>query len=322
MLKTRYHASGSTTQVHLGGWRKQPHDARDEAFKLKLPPGFAAVPTSLDLRPLCPPVDDQGQLGSCTANMLAGMVEFNEHIATAKAAATAAVTVSGITVAADGSITYTTKVVPPAPAPTPNPTPTPTPSPKKLIHASRLFSYYATRKIEGTTGEDSGATIRDTVKSGALYGLVDEALYPYDITKFAVNPPATIWTAAATHKVTSYHSINDGDIATMKAALVGGNLVGYGFQVYDYFLSAAMAKQGFLDLPGPSEQLQGGHAQALVGYDDKKVSPFNPAHIGAFLVRNSWGTDWCLGGYYWISYEYIKNTALASDFWVVQSAPL
>jgi hypothetical protein len=71
------------------------------------------------------------------------------------------VTVSGVTQASDGSISFTTKVTAgsapsPTPGPAPSPTPSPTPSPKpgKLIDVARLFEYYATRKIEGTTNEE------------------------------------------------------------------------------------------------------------------------------------------------------------------------
>jgi hypothetical protein len=34
------------------------------------------LPPSVDLRSSCPPVYDQGQLGSCTANAIAGLHEF------------------------------------------------------------------------------------------------------------------------------------------------------------------------------------------------------------------------------------------------------
>lgn len=36
----------------------------------------APLPPSVDLRPLCPPVYDQGNLGSCTANAIAGAYAF------------------------------------------------------------------------------------------------------------------------------------------------------------------------------------------------------------------------------------------------------
>jgi C1A family cysteine protease len=37
------------------------------------------LPPSVDLRPECPPVYDQGQLGSCTANGIAGAIEFDQR---------------------------------------------------------------------------------------------------------------------------------------------------------------------------------------------------------------------------------------------------
>jgi C1A family cysteine protease len=55
------------------GWKPQKPDFRDKKLTLVQPP---ILPSMVDLRPLCPPVYDQGQLGSCTANGLAGAVEF------------------------------------------------------------------------------------------------------------------------------------------------------------------------------------------------------------------------------------------------------
>jgi C1A family cysteine protease len=326
MLKTYHRHDGTQHQVHLNGWKKQFVDPRDNAFRLKLHPGIlGAAPTSFDLRSICSPVEDQGDLGSCTANMLAGMVESNElraaqtgraGIVVSPTNSTPSVTVSGVTMASDGSISFTTKVgvVAPAPSPTPAPTPTPSPAPTpSFTDVSRLFQYYATRKIENTVTEDSGATIRDTLKAANKFGVLDEKLWPYDTTKFAVNPASNLWTAAATHKVTSYHSIADGDLTTMKALIASGFLVGFGFSVYSYFMTQDMAKNAFLHLPAKSETLEGGHAVALCGYDDAK---------GAFLVRNSWGANWGLAGYFWMAYDYVAKTSLASDFWVIQSSPV
>jgi hypothetical protein len=322
MLKEVHAKDGSVRRVHMRGWRKQPVDVRDEAFRVKMPGILLAIPPSFSNLPGCSPVVDQGDLGSCTGNMFAGIVEFNELKRLglrAAAPAVPTVQVSGVAVASDGSLSFATKVVPAAPAPTPAPAPSKVP-----VLCSRLFEYYATRKIEGTVQEDSGATIRDAIKAGAQYGVAAEAAYPYDITKFAVNPPAAIWAAAATHKVTSYHSIADGDLSTMKSMLASGFLVGFGFQVYDHFMSQTMATEAVLPYPDPSEQLQGGHAVCLVGYDDAKVikRANGTFSTGAFLVRNSWGASWGLGGYFWMAYDYVGDTKQASDFWVVQSSPI
>jgi C1A family cysteine protease len=60
------------------GWRPDAPDQRDYRFE---PPAdvLAALPSMVDLRPSCPPVYDQGQLGSCTANAIGGAVEFERR---------------------------------------------------------------------------------------------------------------------------------------------------------------------------------------------------------------------------------------------------
>jgi C1A family cysteine protease len=59
------------------GWIRDLPDPRDRYWQA---PALASaqLPTSVDLRPQCPPVYDQGELGSCTANAIAGAVQFDE----------------------------------------------------------------------------------------------------------------------------------------------------------------------------------------------------------------------------------------------------
>ena len=59
------------------GWLPDVPDARDVPFRavFRVP---LKLPSQVDLREGCSPVEDQGQLGSCTAQALAGALEFLE----------------------------------------------------------------------------------------------------------------------------------------------------------------------------------------------------------------------------------------------------
>lgn len=57
------------------GWRRDTPDMRDFRFAVAPP---KTLPPELSLRAQMPPVYDQGQLGSCTANAIGGILEFNE----------------------------------------------------------------------------------------------------------------------------------------------------------------------------------------------------------------------------------------------------
>ncbi len=54
------------------GWRPELPDARDKMYARRL----GDLPPACDLRPSMPPVYDQGQLGSCTGNAIAGAMEY------------------------------------------------------------------------------------------------------------------------------------------------------------------------------------------------------------------------------------------------------
>ena len=59
------------------GWVPDLPDHRDLMYSA--PMGvMAATPAKIDLRLQCPPVVDQGQLGSCTGNAIAGAHQFDQ----------------------------------------------------------------------------------------------------------------------------------------------------------------------------------------------------------------------------------------------------
>lgn len=247
--------------THYYGWRPDRPDFRDYVYEL---PSTQILPASVDLRPGCPPVYDQGQLGSCTANAIAGALEYDQI--------------------KQGETPFT---------------------------PSRLLIYYDERKMEGTISSDSGAAIRDGVKSVNLQGACPESEWPYDISRFAVAPPAQCYVDAAKYKAVVYQRIPR-NLSLMKACLASGYPFILGFTVYDSFESSEVAQTGIMPMPSRGESVLGGHAVLAVGYDDASQR---------FLVRNSWGSDWAgpMAGYFTMPYAYLLNSGLSSDFWTIRS---
>jgi C1A family cysteine protease len=59
------------------GWTPDLPDHRDLMFRAPLA-RLGALPNRVDLRPDCPPVYNQGALGSCTANAIAAALQFDQ----------------------------------------------------------------------------------------------------------------------------------------------------------------------------------------------------------------------------------------------------
>jgi C1A family cysteine protease len=242
------------------GWKPDLPDIRDFKYGGTLGKKAVTIPQTMDLRNFCSKVEDQGQLGSCTANALVGNLEFLEN---------------------------KTKT--------------------KFVDRSRLFVYYNERAIEGTVYEDSGAMLRDGIKALATKGVCAESQWPYNIDKFAKKPTMCCFIKALSCKITSYHRLSTLD--DMLHCIADGYPFVFGFTVYDYFESAEMAEKGILQMPTAGEGVLGGHAVMACGYDQ---------NVKRILVRNSWGPDWGLQGYFWMPYEYISNTDLADDLWTIR----
>jgi hypothetical protein len=67
--------TGKPVGGHRGCMPDVP-DARDAHYVPSV--NVANLPESVDLRPLCPPVYDQGSLGSCTANAIGAAIEYKQ----------------------------------------------------------------------------------------------------------------------------------------------------------------------------------------------------------------------------------------------------
>lgn len=173
---------------------------------------------------------------------------------------------------------------------------------------SRLFIYYNERALEGTIGIDSGAMLRDGIKAVASAGACPETMWPYVEPKFADRPPSGCFKIGKRHPAVSYTRVAQ-DVGQLKACLAAGYPFVLGFTVYESFESDEVAGTGVAEMPGSAETAMGGHAVMAVGYDDGS---------GRFLMRNSWGAEWGMGGYFTIPYGYLTDGNLADDFWTIR----
>jgi C1A family cysteine protease len=172
---------------------------------------------------------------------------------------------------------------------------------------SRLFIYYNERVLLNTIYSDSGAFLRDGIKTMNLQGVCSENDWPYLVDQFAVKPPDALYEKAATNQVLSYLRLNNSNIGLLQSCLAQGFPFVFGFSVYESF--KLINKNGIMSMPTFSEQRLGGHAVMAVGYDDEKKY---------FIVRNSWGINWGDNGYFYMPYTYITDANRAIDFWTIR----
>lgn len=171
---------------------------------------------------------------------------------------------------------------------------------------SRLQLYYCSRAMEGTADQDSGAQIRDVMKVLHTQGVAPESEWPYDITQFAVAPPAQAMTDAPNHESLVYFRVLP-SLTRVLNRLSQGFVIVDGMPVYESMETQEVANSGEVPLPEPGEKLLGWHCTATVGYDlDRQV----------LKKRNSWGTGWGKAGYFEVPFAYLN---LMSDRWAIRT---
>lgn len=238
-------------------WNPDKADTRDFRYKRTA----VRLSRTVDLRQHCSPVENQGSLGSCTGQAIAGAIELlNKRN-------------------------------------------------KKPTDVSRLFIYYYERLLLGTINYDSGAYIRDGIKSVFRWGAPLESFWPYIINRFTQEPSQVAIKDGVLRKVTLYERVTD--LNGCLDALSNGFPVTIGFKVYSSFESWTVKRTGVMSYPNKrTERLLGGHAVLLVGYDMVKKR---------FIVRNSWGSGWGDRGYFYMPFSVIEDRTMSSDFWVIKS---
>jgi C1A family cysteine protease len=262
-----------TGRTYGMGWIHEYPDIRDysprhvniapllKQLKMRTP-AKENVPARIDLREWCPPVEDQKDLGSCTANAGVGLIEYFERRAFGKHVDASRLFLYKTTrnllkkTGDTGADIRTT------------------------MGAMVLFGVppesYWPYTIKPGMGEDGF----DREPTAFCYAFSQGYK---SIQYYKLDPPEC-------NKIQALNEI--------KNHLTAGFPSMFGFTVYSSIRT--VGDTGQIPFPGLKESVEGGHAIVAVGYDDD-LKICNPdgkiVTTGAFLIRNSWGEGWGEKGY-------------------------
>jgi len=182
-------------------------------------------------------------------------------------------------------------------------------TPAQLESVSPRMLYNFARRYDEYAGDDTdGSSCRGALKGWFHHGVCLESDWPYDNP--SARPSYGYAQRAAQHTLGVYYRVDLGSITDLQAAIqqVGAVLVSsYTHAGWDAVPQVARAPKGHADLPliawsGKPSQVDG-HAFALVGFNAR-----------GFVVQNSWGSDWGVGGFAVLGYDdWLAN---AMDAWV------
>ncbi len=185
------------------------------------------------------------------------------------------------------------------------------PDASTVANLSEQFLYWACKERDNWPGE--GTWIKVGMEVLQAQGVCAEEVWPYNPDKVDGNEgqgpaPQGAVDAAAAHKITQGELLQARWVSSMKETLADGRPVAFAVPVYRYWLTEPVKSTGDLRMPLTNEASIGGHAMAIVGYQDDATVPGG----GYFLIRNSWGETWAgksqlAAGYGRLPYEFISK---------------
>ncbi len=271
------------------GWLPPPPDMRDyteqrpEIVAMAKGVGLSKeevrLPSSADLRQWCSPVEDQGRIGSCTAQAAVGIVEYFQKRA------------FGIHL--EGS--------------------------RLFVYKATRNLMMATGDTGAWLRSAMGALVLCGVPEEKYWPYTDDsALFDKEPSSFVYSVAEDYAAAKYFCHDPQGAKIPAKDVLSgVKKFVAAGVPAMFGFWGFPSFEHSDV--KGGIPYPCPDERAEWGHAIVAVGYDDEKKIVNTMCRIattGALLIRNSWGGDWGEGGYGWLPYDYILD-GLASDFWSI-----
>lgn len=167
--------------------------------------------------------------------------------------------------------------------------------------SARMF-YEMARRYDEWPGEDySGSSARGAMKGWHKHGVCADKAWPYQLPPKA---PAGLTDArsgdAARRPLGAYFRVNHQDLVAMHSAIAEVGVLYATAMVHEGW--SRVGRDGVI---APMDRILGGHAFAIVAYDDE-----------GFWLQNSWGAGWGAGGLGRVSYD--DWLAHGTDVWVAR----
>lgn len=201
------------------------------------------------------------------------------------------------------------------------------------MHLANFTYRSVTDPLRGTAGDTNQytGTSKTLLQKGGNYsfalntlvdwsGAAEETIAPYNTTTGSLVESAGLSESMAYQDkvhVQNFYKINMSDTEDVKNAIVNYGAVGI-----DYYALATYWSNQYYNASTSGYYCyntnSGNHAVSIVGWDDDYAAsnfPTQPDGNGAWIVRNSWGTDYGDDGYFYLSYydKSISTTAYAVE---------
>jgi hypothetical protein len=147
-----------------------------------------------------------------------------------------------------------------------------------------------------------GSYIERAMEFMTKNGSVPYAEFPYNDQDCSKQPDQQLLEEARQHRMRGFNRLTPGDrnnvidLRAIKENLSQGAPVVIGMMVGGSYMSSMPGQDVWTPTADDRDLMGfGGHAQCVVGYDDRKYG-------GAFLIMNSWGPSWGNNGFAWVRY--------------------
>lgn len=180
-------------------------------------------------------------------------------------------------------------------------------------------------------GQDNGLEIFPTYQLFAQSGYVNIVSFPYDTNFLAWDLNPQDWVAALNSRTGTALLVSGlgGDtqnLQAIKQLLNNGHVLTFGTYIDSWVFDNIQADPSSSSNPYAGQLAaiwmngyDGGHCMTIIGYDDDVWLDINqngvvdPGEKGAFLIANSWNTDWGNSGFVWVAYDaFLAQSAVAN----------